>query len=969
MSILGNLCKTKSLPVLSKSSRYAVMIDDLPLPPHFLSEQTRARRTRNYNTISSKSTKFRSLEDFFISTLVAAGSCKNHCGGQSGLRRVVKRPYDDLVKRNGVSYFRRGYASKIAGHQRLARPGDWHRKQAHSSAELKEIVNTYHADSDHDSYHSGSDLWSLSKENSIKTSDITSGPRHFPLARRMVLSPEEEDLPPYTKRVVLSPVDHRHALRMRHLNKLLHMKFGRISLDKLWDSYQALQTPRLRYLTENTIRRLFAHLAWVEYKHKQSAHDRFFALLEECLGERITVQADEWNSAIAFAGRQERDVSIDSIRAAVETWMRMEEHGVTATHGTFNILFDLAVKAGRFALADTIYNELISRGLRLNRFFRSSLIYYAGMRGDGDAVRQAFRDLVNAGEIVDTVVMNCVIKSLINAGEPAAAENVFIKMKRLHEQNLGTKTPTDWQDLKALGHRLDIEAQRLQEERTAHESSFFGSEFSSQDRKEEVQRSTPIAPNERTYRILITYHAQTSGSIDRIRELLAEMMHMKFGRISLDKLWDSYQALQTPRLRYLTENTIRRLFAHLAWVEYKHKQSAHDRFFALLEECLGERITVQADEWNSAIAFAGRQERDVSIDSIRAAVETWMRMEEHGVTATHGTFNILFDLAVKAGRFALADTIYNELISRGLRLNRFFRSSLIYYAGMRGDGDAVRQAFRDLVNAGEIVDTVVMNCVIKSLINAGEPAAAENVFIKMKRLHEQNLGTKTPTDWQDLKALGHRLDIEAQRLQEERTAHESSFFGSEFSSQDRKEEVQRSTPIAPNERTYRILITYHAQTSGSIDRIRELLAEMDEEGLNIHGSIYYHLFGGYWQHGGYATSLWTKRSLEVFWREFLQRVKPGDRSKNSSQQASEVGTEDEDGLRDESMVTELERPPYFMRDLVLNALAAFYKCAGRKRMLEVWADVQRRWRDMTAEDRARIKVLVDKFVQEDSIYM
>lgn len=438
-----------------------------------------------------------------------------------------------------------------------------------------------------------------------------------------------------------------------------------------------------------------------------------------------------------------------------------------------------------------------------------------------------------------------------------------------------------------------------------------------------------------------------------------ELLRCENGHISLAKLWEDYQELQRPALRYITDSAIHKMFRHLSWVEYKHEPGAYDRYLTFLEECLGEQIKVKAEEWNTAVSFAGRWKRTVADDEVKSAIEVWIRMEKHGVPATHETFNILFDLAVKAGRYALADTIYNELVSRGLTLNRYFRTSVIDYAGVRGDGDAVRQAFRDLVNAGEVVDTVVMNCVIVSLIRAGEPAAAENVFIKMKRLYEQKLGAAAPTKWQDFRALGHKLDAEARRLREERTIHESSFFGSGFASNSRKEEVQRSTPIAPNERTYRIFIKHHVQTSGRIDQITSLLAEMKERGLNIHGSIYYAIFGGYWQHGGYAFSTWTPQSLEAFWKEFVASVKRG---------ASSKPERDMSEYSDEPLSTELEQPPYFTRDLVIAVIAAFYKCAGTERMTDVWKQVKRDWPGMTEEQRIRIGALVQKFIREDSVY-
>jgi pentatricopeptide repeat protein len=425
------------------------------------------------------------------------------------------------------------------------------------------------------------------------------------------------------------------------------------------------------------------------------------------------------------------------------------------------------------------------------------------------------------------------------------------------------------------------------------------------------------------------------------------------GKIPLAKMWDVYQSLRAPRLRYLADDDIRRAFSHLSWVEFKHSDGAMPRYFGLLDECVSEDIPLTQNEWNGAIAFAGHWVRHVTSSEVKRAVETWMRMERHNVQADNVTFNILFDVAVKAGRYALADTIHNELKSRDMPLTRYFRTSMIYYAGMRGDGEAVRQAFRDLVNAGEIVDTAIMNCVILSLVRAGEPAAAENVFAKMKRLYEQKMGADSLRRWREQKELGRLLNKAATRLRKEKKKHESSFFGSQYSSDDHREELQKATPIAPNARTYRILIQHHAYTSGDIDRVRELLDEMKEKGFHIHGSVYVHILRGFWQHGGFAYTGWSRTRLESLWGEFLA--------------ASESTVIDVEG--NEVEPSEEDRSPYFTTSVAHSALRAFYKCAGVKRMQAVWDEIKARWKDRDAEDEVQVQGTVDKLVRADSIYI
>ncbi|KAK3635984.1 hypothetical protein LTR22_018977 [Elasticomyces elasticus] len=470
------------------------------------------------------------------------------------------------------------------------------------------------------------------------------------------------------------------------------------------------------------------------------------------------------------------------------------------------------------------------------------------------------------------------------------------------------------------------------------------------------------APPYTPRKILKPEDASHSASIRLFRSILKRDL----GRINHAKFWDVYQSLPTPRLRYIADDDIRRAFQHLTWVEYRHTPGAMPRYFQLLEDCVAEGIPVRVEEWNTAIAFAGRWVRYTTSAEVKYAVETWMRMENTtmpapggttgGVKANHTTFNILFDIAVKAGRFALADTIFMELKARDLPLTRFFRTSMIYYSGMRGDGEGVRKAFRELVDAGEVVDTVVMNCVIISLIRAGEPGAAENVFSRMKTLVESKRGAEGQGGgWQNVKDLGQVLDKTAKRLRRERKQHEKSFFGSvspsSFAGDERREEVQKLTPIAPDARTYRMLIQHHAYTSGDLGRIRELMTEMRDKGFKIHGSLYTHLLRGFGTHGGYSYTLWNRKGLQSVWDEFL--------AAEATQASDENG---EDGFA--AVQSEEDRAPYFTRALAYAAIKAWWKTAGKQGMLDAWEVIKERWKGMEQEDREVLSRLVEMLGRE-----
>lgn len=484
-----------------------------------------------------------------------------------------------------------------------------------------------------------------------------------------------------------------------------------------------------------------------------------------------------------------------------------------------------------------------------------------------------------------------------------------------------------------------------------------------------------------------------------------------------EKIWSAYVNLPHPRMRYLEQKHIRRLFRHMAWVEKRNLENSQ-RYFSLLEDALAVNVKSDPSWWNTAISFAGRWVRRIGADDVKAAIETWLRMErEGGVSANNVTFNILFDVAVKAGRFALADTIHAELVRRDLELNRYFRTSMIYYAGKRGDAENVRALFRELVAAGEIVDTAVMNCVILSLVRCGEAASAEHVMAKMKLLHEQKFGTAALKDWRGKKFMGRQLDDFAREFREERAKHLASFFGSPNSNDDKKEEMQRAAPIAPDPLTYSILIHWHTDVSGNLDRIREHLAALKQAGYRIQHNVYFNVFNGFNKHGGYAFTAWNRKTLEMFWQEYVESV-ASDAAAAAEQTAAGVKTsqdkpaatiepydvyplEPSEAPDPPEIYRPLERPApdeddwysnftsedhldihtgldplpshlapmEFRPGVVMAALGAFYKCAGVKRMLEVWEEVQKKWPNMSAAERRRIEGAVGENVRKAEIYI
>ena len=367
-----------------------------------------------------------------------------------------------------------------------------------------------------------------------------------------------------------------------------------------------------------------------------------------------------------------------------------------------------------------------------------------------------------------------------------------------------------------------------------------------------------------------------------------------------ETVFNAYSALPFPGVMLLSDKTRQLLFRRLSVVETKNQMSSM-QFLSVIDDMKAANLPIPAVAWNSAIAFTGRCFVRVTAVQVEGAIRLWREMEqEAGVKSGGVTFTILFDIATKARKFVLAEMILQEMASRRLPLNRFARTGLIYYYGLKGDGQGVRRAYRELVDAGHIVDTVVMDCVMVSLLKAGELPAAEHLYERMKQMFARKTGARVPLrGWKESREIGLILDRAERMLKTD---------------PQKLQQLQDEQLLAPGLRTYVILIEHHVSVTGELRRVTRLLDEMQSLGLPIHGRIFLKLFKGFAYHGGIRYTSWTKVRLESVWAAFCSTL--------------DSGTED----------------VQLQKWMVIWITRAFTKCCGRLRALEVWAELKPRWK-------------------------
>ncbi|KAL8636671.1 MAG: hypothetical protein Q9228_005955 [Teloschistes exilis] len=403
-----------------------------------------------------------------------------------------------------------------------------------------------------------------------------------------------------------------------------------------------------------------------------------------------------------------------------------------------------------------------------------------------------------------------------------------------------------------------------------------------------------------------------------------ERLHRILGdpQSSHEQIYNAYSQLPSPRIEFLSDRKRHDLLHRLSVIEIKSKK-AMLRYLSVVDDVQGASIPLKNSEWSSAIAYAGRCFARVGASQVESALHIWKDMEqEAGVRSGTTTFNILFDIATKAGKYVLAEMILKEMNVRKVEYDRFSYVGFIYYHGLKGDATGVRKAYRDLVEAGAIVDTTVMNCVIVSLIRSGEPSAAEQVYERMKRMLREKTGHTVPSsDWREARKASRELDKAFRAMRHDR---------------QQLDRLQAEQCLAPNLRTFSIFIDYHVHITGELRRIAALLYEMQHLDIPLNGRIFIKVFQGFARHGGVKYTSWTTQRLETVWEALVQALDEG-----------------VEGV-------------YMMKWMVIWVIRAFARCCGRARALQIWEELRSRWKVADEEEKGTVEHILRDVLDEAS---
>lgn len=377
---------------------------------------------------------------------------------------------------------------------------------------------------------------------------------------------------------------------------------------------------------------------------------------------------------------------------------------------------------------------------------------------------------------------------------------------------------------------------------------------------------------------------------------------------SSTEIYELYRSLPAPRVPYLHWKTRGELLRRLGIMEKKDTHSMM-RFMSVVDDHKACGAPIGTWVWNLALSFAARHVWKVSDVQVHQALELWREMEQKAnVTSNVATFNILFDAATKAGMFRLADMIHQEMEARSIPFNRYHHVSLIHYRGIQGDGDGVRAAYTQLVKSDELVDNVVLNCLITAFFKCGEPDSADLVYSRMRTMHEKKLHKLLPArDFHQRRSRRIGLYMRQTRAKEDLDS-------------DQLKRLQKQSIVAPDAKTYSIMIKHFAEVAGDYMRCTQLLEERQLYNVPLRGEVFLSILYAFERFGDRRYSRWTLERLEEVWTALLEAV--------------EHAT---DGI-------------FLGKWHIVVAMRAFAKAKAPERAFSAYEEAKPLWRDPTSED-------------------
>lgn len=334
-----------------------------------------------------------------------------------------------------------------------------------------------------------------------------------------------------------------------------------------------------------------------------------------------------------------------------------------------------------------------------------------------------------------------------------------------------------------------------------------------------------------------------------------------------------YRRLPPPGVTHLSKNSRGELLRRFASSPDRRRVNAR-RYLALVDDMIDAGLPMSRALWTSAMYFTAHTSHRAEKSDLRNAIGLWRQMERvAGIESDSGVFDVLFHVSLKAGQYTVADRFLTEMESRGVNFSRHGKVTNIYYQGLKKDVDGIRKAFDEFIQSGELVDTVVLNCLLASLLRAGDSQAADQLYRRMMQNQEQSekpvrraknhlhhfpsLSSEFSLYRKQAKKVGWVLSKSAALQTQSPALHKL---------------LQEAVPQGPDTRTFHILLAHHCKHTGDLATIMNILEDMENVfPIPPRFLVFHFLFDGFANHSRRAKG-WTPQRLLDTWNTFRRAL-------------------------------------------------------------------------------------------------
>ena len=421
--------------------------------------------------------------------------------------------------------------------------------------------------------------------------------------------------------------------------------------------------------------------------------------------------------------------------------------------------------------------------------------------------------------------------------------------------------------------------------------------------------------------------------------------------VPLDRLFELYYSLPSPRVCYLTRFNVRRILTILSR-QNNLLGSIASRYFIVIKDMQLNQTRIRLTEWSGMIDAIGKSNVFDQTIRLDLATQALFDMDQTGIKANAAILTSLLQTAVRQENWSMTNLIDDEIRKRKFETVIVW-TERIKIAGRQQDVDKIHQTFRDFCESGIPVDIVFVNALLEAFFNANRPDLAEIIYLRLRTFVLTHYkGTVFPAKRSKVQIRKERMEFISRGESTRERTLEWELAKRRIDPADLVDETGAPTPtyeqtvhavsmtltphaamLIPQNATIRPFITYHCHYTGRMEDVAFYLNEMDRFNIEpLYGTYVDLLHGFFLWHGRSKKTPWNKERL----RNIFSIIRKG--------------------------ILEGKPTIPITYVIALTSIRAFGKVEGGKGAREVW-DFLRPWLVLNENARER-KVIAHSWLEQ-----